>query len=258
MAVSDAVGIRERLRRLPWARFGAGAVAAGAALALTFLLRALGLGMFLPELAVDFAVNVIPGGLESFFIRTMGGGAKALAVLASLAAILAAGGVLALPYRRVQARIRNRWLVLGAYAVGSAGATLLLAVPVLGGGIAGASTSVGWGFATFSQALGGVLYAAVLDYWLVDVAAHYPEGFHLSRRQFLAAGVGTIALAALAFYGLSAGVVARARLAFASVEEMFAKELTPTAEFYAVTKNVMDPDVNADAWSLAIDGLETA
>jgi len=245
----------ERIRGLPWARFGAGSIAAAAGVALTFVLRALGLGMFLPELAVDFAVNVIPGGLESFFIRTMGGGAKALAVLASLAAVLAAGGLLALPYRRVQGWLGNRWLVLAAYAAGTAAATLLLAVPLLGGGIAGAATSAGWGFATFSQVLGAILYAAVLDYWLVDVAAHYPEGFHLSRRQFIAAGLGAIAAAGVAFYGLSAGVVARARLAFASVEEMFAKERTPTAEFYTVTKNVIDPEVDAGSWRLEVDGL---
>src|SRR2546426_3727421 len=45
---------------------------------------------------------------------------------------------------------------------------------------------VGIGFAVFSQLIGYWLYAALLDYLLVDVAAEYPEGFSLSRRQFIA------------------------------------------------------------------------
>jgi len=42
---------------------------------------------------------------------------------------------------------------------------------------------------------------------------------------------------------------------FASVAEMFSKEQTPTSEFYVVTKNVIDPTVDAGRWQLSIGGL---
>ena len=245
----------ERLRALPWQRFGAGVVAGTAGLALAFLLRMLGLGIFLPELAVDFAVRVIPGSVESFFIRTMGGGAKALALAVALLVFLALPGLYAISYRRLEARVRNRWIVLALYTFGSAGISLLLIVPILGGGFLGAGTSAGPALASFSQLASAWLYAAVLDYFLVDVAARHPDGFSPSRRRFLMTATAAVAGAAIAFYGLSATVGRPARLFFASVAEMFAKELTPTEEFYVVTKNVIDPAVDAASWRLEVDGL---
>src|SRR5947208_16859339 len=38
---------------------------------------------------------------------------------------------------------------------------------------------------------------------------------------------------------------------------MFAKEATPTSEFYVVTKNVIDPPVDVASWQLSIGGLVT-
>src|SRR3989441_481831 len=111
------------------------------------------------------------------------------------------------------------------------------------------------GFAVFSQLIGYWLYAALLDYLLVDVAAEYPEGFSLSRRQFIAGTIGAVAVAALTIYGLGSLISKKGRLVFASIAEMFSKEQTPTSEFYVVTKNVIDPTVDAGTWQLSIGGL---
>ncbi len=249
--------IRAILRPFPWQRFFAGAVAGAAGLALTFALRILGLGVFLPELAVDFAVGRIPGSIESLFIRTMGEGAKILALGVSLAVFLAIPGVYAIFYRWFQARVANRWALVALYGAGSAILALIVAIPVLGGGFFGSETAAGPAAATFSQLLGGWLYASVLDYFLVDVAARRPEGFRLSRRRFFAAVVAGISGAALALYGIGTFVARPARLAFASVSDMVAKEVTPNEEFYIVTKNVIDPTVDASTWRLTIDGLVT-
>jgi DMSO/TMAO reductase YedYZ molybdopterin-dependent catalytic subunit len=242
-------------RRLPWNRFFAGALAGVAGLALTLLLRLLGLGVFLPELAVDFAVAVIPGQVESFFIQAMGGGAKVLAVLTAVFVFLALLGVLATLYRRLEARLRNRWLVIAANTAIVTAVTLLAVIPVLGGGVAGTQTAAGPAAAVFSQLLGAWLYASVLDYFLVEVANRHPEGFSLTRRQFLAAGLLALGSLALAAYGLGSLVTRPGRLAFASIAELFAKEVTPNAEHYTVTKNLVDPDVDAGAWRLSVDGL---
>jgi len=245
------------IRRLPWYRFAAGALAGGAGLLVTFFMRTFGLGVFLPEIAVDFVVGRIPGGIESFFIRTLGEGAKLLALLTALAVFLALPGIYATLFRRVQRWLKNRWLVMGFYTFSSAGIALLVILPLLDAGFLGSNTSVGAGFAVFSQVIGYWLYAALLDHVLVDVAAEYPEGFSLSRRQFIIGTVGAVAIAALTIYGLGSLISKKGRLVFASVEEMLSKEQTPTSEFYVVTKNVFDPDLHPsiDAWRLAVSGL---
>src|SRR2546422_3269736 len=60
-------------RRLP---FVAGALAAGAALNVTVLMRLMGVGIFVPEASVEWVVDNIPGVLESGAIGLMGGYAK--------------------------------------------------------------------------------------------------------------------------------------------------------------------------------------
>ncbi len=245
------------VRGLPWYRFAAGAAAGGASLFVTFLMRAFGLGVFLPEVAVEFVVGRIPGGIESFFIRTLGEGAKMLALLTAVFVFLALPGIYATFFRRVQKWLKNRWTVMAVYTFGSAGIILLAILPILDAGFFGANTSVGVGFATFSQLIGGWIYAALLDYLLVDVAAEYPEGFSLSRRQFIIGSIGAIAVAGLTLYGLASLVAQKGRLVFASIADMFAKEVTPTSEFYIVTKNVIDPDLhgNVGNWQLTVGGL---
>ncbi|MFQ5987021.1 MAG: hypothetical protein ACE5KQ_06650, partial [Thermoplasmata archaeon] len=227
-------------------------MAGAGALAVTYILRLLGLGVFLPEVAVGFVVDTIPGAIESFFIQTMGEGAKVLGLLTAIAASLVAAGLYALPFPWVQRRIRRRWILIAVFAFGYAGAALLVALPLLGGGFLGLDTPAGLGPAVFSQLIAGWIYAAILDYFLVELVVRYPEGIRLSRRQFLAGVAATITLAALAFVGLTRVFPGRRRLAFASVGDMFAKEVTPTGEFYVVTKNLVDPVVEPESWELVV------
>lgn len=244
------------VRGLPWYRFAAGALAGSAGLLITFFLRLYGLGVFLPEVAVDFVVGRIPGEIESFFIRTLGEGAKILALLTAVAVFIALPGLYATLFRRIQKWLKGRWIVMAFYTFSAAAITLLGILPLLGAGILGSNTSAGPGFATFSQLIGSWIYAAFLDYFLVDWAARHPQGFSLSRRQFLVGGASAIAFAVLVFYGLASLAVKKGRLVFASIEEMLAKDVTPTSEFYVVTKNVFDPDIsNVAAWRLSVGGL---
>ena len=247
------------IRRLPWYRFAAGALAGGAGLLVTFVLRVFGLGVFLPEVAVDFVVGRIPGGIESFFIRSLGEGAKLLALLTALVVFLVLPGIYAVLFRRVQAWLKNRWIVMAFYTFTSAGILLLAILPLLDAGFLGSNTYVGAGFSTLSQLLGAWIYAALLDHILVDVAQEYPEGFSLSRRQFIIGSIGAVAIAALTFYGLASLISRKGRLVFASISEMFANEQTPTERFYVVTKNLIDPDLHPDVqagrWQLNVAGL---
>jgi DMSO/TMAO reductase YedYZ molybdopterin-dependent catalytic subunit len=248
-------GLRRGMRRLPWGRFGAGIVAGAGALAVSFLLRLLGLGVFLPDVAVGFVVDAIPGAIESFFIQAMGEGAKLLGLLVAFALSLVLAGLLAPFFPWVQAKAPWRWAPIAIFAFGYTGAALLVVLPLLGGGLLGSRTPVGVGAAVFSQLMSGWIYAAILDYFLVELPRRYPEGFQPSRRQFIVGVAATVALSALALLGLSSLFPGRRRLAFASVEKMFEKEVTPTGEFYVVTKNLVDPVVDSSSWRLVIDGL---
>ena len=243
------------LRRFPWHRFAAGAIAGGGALIITLILRTLSLGLFLPEVAVDFTVGRTPGQIESFFIRTLGEGAKLLALLTAVVVFLILPGIYATLFWRVQRWLKRRWFVIAFFTLTSAGIILLGILPLIDAGFFGSKTSVGPGFASFSQILGSWVYAAVLDYAFVEVAPRYPDGFSLSRRQFLVGSVGAVALAILAIYGFASLSMKKGRLVFASIADMFAKEVTPTSEFYVVTKNVIDPTVDAGSWLLSIGGM---
>ena len=243
------------VRRFPWHRFAAGAIAGGGALIITLILRMLGLGLFLPEVAVDFTVGRIPGQFESFFIRTLGEGAKLLALLTAVVVFLILPGIYATLFWRVQRWLKRRWFVIAFFTLTSAGIILLGILPLIDAGFFGSKTSVGPGFASFSQVLGSWVYAAVLDYVFVEVAPRYPDGFSLSRRQFLVASVGAIALAILAIYGFASLSMKKGRLVFGSIDEMLAKEITPTSDFYVVTKNVIDPTVDAGSWLLSVGGM---
>ena len=243
------------LRKFPWHRFAAGAIAGGGALIVTLVLRTLGLGIFLPEVAVDFTVGRIPGQIESFFIRTLGEGAKLLALLSAVVVFLVLPGIYATLFWRVQKWLKRRLFVIAFFTLTSAGIILVGILPLLDAGFFGSKSSVGPGFASFSQLLGSWLYAAMLDYFFVDLAARYPDGFNLSRRQFLIGSVGAIAFAILAVYGFASLSMKKGRLVFASISEMFAKEVTPTPEFYVVTKNVIDPTVDAGPWLLSVGGM---
>ena len=249
--------ITRAVKSVGWWRFAAGVAAGGAALGLTYLLRLMRIGLFLPDVAVDFVVDRIPGEIEAFVIRTMGEGAKILGLVTALVVFLALSGALAMPFRRVQRRLRNRWTVLLAYAGVYAGAVLLVVLPLLGRGFLGTGTSSGVAFAVLSQILAGALYASVLDYLLVDVASRHPEGFSPSRRQFIA-GLGVLLFAgAVAVAGFGSFLGRSARLTFARVEDLLAREVTPNEEFYRVTKNAVDPDVDPGSWRLTVDGLVT-
>ena len=253
--VAALKAISSFLRRFPWHRLAAGALAGGGALVVTLILRTLSLGIFLPEVAVDFTVGRTPGQIESIFIRALGEGAKLLALLTAVVVFLVLPGIYATLFWRIRRWLKRRLFVIAFFTFSSAGIILLGILPLLDAGFLGSKTSVGPGFASFSQILGAWVYAAVLDYAFVEVAPRYPDGFSLSRRQFLAGSVGAIALAILAIYGFASLSMKKGRLVFASIAEMFAKEVTPTPEFYVVTKNVIDPTVDVGSWLLSVGGM---
>src|SRR5437867_12715393 len=130
------------LRRFPWHRFAAGAIAGGGALIITLILRTLGLGLFLPEVAVDFTVGRIPGAIESFFIRTLGAGAKLLALLTAVVVFLILPGPYASLFWRVQRWLKRRWFVSAFRTRTSAGTIPPGTLPLSDAGLLASKTAV--------------------------------------------------------------------------------------------------------------------
>lgn len=230
-------------------------IAGAAALVVTWFLRLLGVGVFLPEVAVDFVVGIIPGAVESFFIQTMGEGAKLLALLTALVVFLIIPGVYALFYPWFVARLRSRWRVTLLFLLGPVAATGFLILPLLGAGVFGSDTFAGPWTTLLGQLLGTGLYATLLDYLLVDLPSRRPQGLNLARREVIVGLVGGLLALGALIVGLGSFLRSAARLTYATVAELFAKEVTPNEEFYVVSKNVVDPAVDATTWSLMIDGL---
>src|SRR2546430_8984827 len=155
------------LRKFPWHRIAAGVIAGGGALIVTLVLRTLGLGLFLTEIAVDFTVGRIPGQLESFFIRTLGEGAKLLALLTAVVVFLVLPGIYATLFWRVQKWLKRRLFVIAFFTLTSAGIILVGMLPLLHARFFGSEFSVRPGFASFSPILGSWVYPAILDYFFV-------------------------------------------------------------------------------------------
>ncbi|MGI9003217.1 MAG: molybdopterin-dependent oxidoreductase [Pseudonocardia sp.] len=84
-----------------------------------------------------------------------------------------------------------------------------------------------------------------------------PAGEPLDRRTVLAGGVG-VAGAGLAVATLAVGSELFRRATFdydgLRVPTMPVSPITPNGAFYTVTKNVIDPRVDADNWSFTVDG----
>ena len=155
------------------------------------------------------------------------------------------------------------WSVAGGWLLGRGGWTMLGGLLVLLGFtlILLPLGGDGWfGTALPSGPLGAVLtlVVAVALYGGVLVLAHRRDGRAAApdRRGFLR----TVGLAAAATAGLTlaGGLWARAARAAEDLWKAvigLPPEITPVGKFYTVSKNVFDPPVKAERWSLEVKGL---
>lgn len=172
---------------------------------------------------------------------------------------------------------KREWLVAGAFVVAMEAVTLLLFWPVLFGALLGDTV----GRARLINSLGTLIVFAVfvgvialVNRWLrlawgaslapAPATASQPGAaeWTVSRRAALGAAGAVIVgagVGALATRGLIDTYVARSNLAYEGMETPYevsqATQLTPNADFYVVSKNVLDPTVQADRWQLEIAGL---
>ena len=233
----------------------AGTLAATTALLAVLILRFNGIGTFLPETAVEFVVDHIPGALEATAIGLMGGFAKVLALAAAILAFVAVHGLFALYYPRATQVLGERWKVVAAFAALPAGATLFLVLPLFGQGVAGSMEPGGPAPAIASAILSSLVYALVLDFAYGEFSRKHPTGIDVTRRTAIQGALILLLAASLGTAILSGGITRTGRLSLPSLPALWAREVTPTADFYVVSKNLMSPTVDPSSWTLTVDGL---
>jgi DMSO/TMAO reductase YedYZ molybdopterin-dependent catalytic subunit len=233
----------------------AGTLAATVALLAVLILRFQGAGMFVPEVAVEWVVDHIPGSLEAGAIGLMGGFAKVIGLSLAIAGFLAVHAFFALYYPRVHALSGARWKTIVFFAAAPTAGTLFVALPVFGQGIAGVNSYQGVGAATVGALASSIVFAAVLDLSYREFSRTSPQGVDITRRTAIQAAAILLLAGALGGAILNGFVTRVGRLSFTSLSALRDNEVTPSGEFYVVSKNLSPPTVNPSTWALAVDGL---
>lgn len=250
------------------------ALLAGMATAAASLIARFAFGApLIPELLAQFIFAVSPIWVVEIAIGFLGPFAKHLAFLACVVVYLAALTLAALAYLRY-ASAQESTLVRRASVAGFAfiiwAVTLLVIIPVLGGGLAGRYLRQGalytsaWLF--FVYAVYGIALAVASRLYL-ERPPNGDSGATLFSRRRVIRSVGYAVLAVGAYdiarslfetwWQSGSGRVRGGDGVFPNIDDL-ALEVTPTADFYQVSKNAFDPEVDANRWKLEIAGLVEA
>ena len=258
--------MRPRLRRFLLG-LGAGAVA----VALSFAIRYLFGGVFLPEVAVNALVSQTPGTVESVLVINLQSLAKYSAFAGAITINIVLYGLLAYALTGVGKRSladRLPLYALGAYVV-SLGLTLLflsltqvLSTPQTIPSVAVAllPPQLVFGFALSAgdrsvQTQRGVICEPV------EPIGEPRRKFDRKRRLFIKAGLTTGVAAVLLYFGVNLlfakpNTVQPNNPGSQDAQSLLrSQEVTPTDRFYRVDVNIFTPAVKVSDWTLRIFGL---
>lgn len=225
------------------------------AIAAALLVRTLAGTRLLAEIALDAMLSVLPGQDFSSLLGVFGPYGKALFFLSALIAQLAAFVVIWMRVRRFAgADAETSRVAVGA---GLLTAVLFLVVAALLISVTTATLGryTGWLDFTAATLLFSAIYAGVAGLQALGGLSD-TEGTveSESRRRFLSRIPG-VALAGLAILVIgraindaAGGGVQRTRGGVAT------PEVTPTEEFYIISKNLIDPQPDGSSWRLRVHG----
>jgi DMSO/TMAO reductase YedYZ molybdopterin-dependent catalytic subunit len=246
-------------------------VALGATLA---LLVAMGVGRFtlgtplIPELIAQQIFSVVPPPLFTALIRLLGFGAKWVAFSLTIVGYISGGVGLGWLYAWWFTRQRRSPSLMNGCLFGVSLWLVLMSVgmPLLGAGpfgmalrpdaVSGAGGLLAWHL-LYGGLLGKLMRHA--RHGRPSPAPALPQAEALRRRLFLG-GLLTLPVTWLStsvFRPSVLGVGPR----LAAVENSFADlsglspEVTPQGKFYTISKNLFDPAIKAQTWTLSIHGL---
>lgn len=249
--------------------FQVGLLAALACVLASFVVRFVFDGPLVPELMAQFIFSVAPISVVEVAVGLLGPFAKRLAFLGCVvvyAIALAAAAIAFLRIQKKRARAVDARLALALFSSAAYAVTLFVILPLLGGGLSGrylrqgaASTAVS--FAFVYAAYGAALYVITRFYEARPETA-VANSHRLSRRGVMR-GVAYAVVAVAAYdtgrsllkdwWRRGAGRVRGGTGIFPEIDNL-ALEVTPTKDFYEVSKNPFDPQVDAARWLLEIAG----
>jgi len=198
----------------------------------------------------DPLLSVMPGFVFGFLIDTLQHAGKVVEEAGLIVAMVVALGVLGAAWA---VTTRSRPFPYSALAFAAVGwlVVVLVLLPVAGVGLLGLND----GFATpIEWAVLFVAYGMVLE---ASVTPPRSEGVDLQRRSLLGAlpiGIGAVSLGLTGLYRVPTWYQAIANPAEAGLSGP-SPAITPTGNFYIVSKNFSDPVVDATSWRLSIGGL---
>ena len=251
-------------------RFQVALLAAVPALMASFIARFLFDAPLVPELFAQLVFAVAPMWMVEVAVGMLGPFAKHLAFLGCTVVYLIGLIAAAIAYLRYALRGNStfaRYISPMAFALSIWAFTGVALLPVTGGGVFGAHLRQGALLASISLLLVHAVYGlalglAAMRYIDRPVSANAP-GAIISRRRVVR-GVGYAVLAVGVFdIGKSlfgswlqsgAGRVKRGDGVFPNIDNL-ALEVTPTRDFYQVSKNAFDPQVDVRRWKLEIAGI---
>ena len=221
-----------------------------------------------PELLAQFIFAVAPIWVVEAAVGLLGPFAKHLAFVACVVVYLIALIFAAIAYLRYAPSIFARRIIsVAAFAIAVWAFTLFVVIPVLGGGVAGRYLRQGVWFTSISLLIVYAVYGAALRFTsklYIERAVTADEKNKLISRRRIVRGAG-YAVLAVGVYDIAwslfsswlnsgAGRVRGGNGVFPDVDNL-ALEITPNKDFYEVSKNAFDPQVDSVRWKLEIAGL---
>ncbi|MEW6207317.1 MAG: molybdopterin-dependent oxidoreductase [Acidobacteriota bacterium] len=250
------------------ARFQVSLLASIAAVAVAFLARFVFDAPLVAEMMTQWFFAIAPIWMVEMAVGLLGPFAKHLAFLACAvlyAIALAAAAFLYLRYLADRGSQFIKKISLIGFALSVWAATLLVIMPLLGAGVAGRYLPQG----AFRSSLWMLAVSAVLGLTLEMASRLYREkpqsaGSRLLDRRRVIRSVG-YAVLAVGLYDIGrslfhtwfekgSGRVKGGDGVFPNIDGL-ALEVTPTKDFYEVSKNPFDPQVDTSRWRLEVAGL---
>jgi DMSO/TMAO reductase YedYZ molybdopterin-dependent catalytic subunit len=250
------------------ARLHVAFLSALAAVAAAVVARFLFDAPLVPEMLAQFIFAIAPIWIVELAVGLLGPFAKHLAFVACVALYLFAlmSAVMFYIARWSRTEPAASRLSAAIFSVVLWLVTMMIIFPLLGGGFIGGSLRQGALYATVSQ----LIVLAILGVALLYAGSrflHSPErekraGTLVSRRRLikgvwyavLIVGVYDIAWSLVGSWFKSGGRVREGTGIFPEIKNL-ALEVTPTEDFYEVSKNAFDPQVATSGWRLEVAGL---